>query len=265
MRLPSSSRILLSSLFLKGVPFVQMHNRRRYQITEEINNSWIWDKSGKKGFVVTGLWMTLTEHPPHEKSLCPAPVYKDRHGILWGKGGWAFEQSLGGGLGRLLIILVKGESHHTDTHGSPPVTMSPPLLASWLVSQKFLIQTLARGGPAQREKLDNFPRVYITDDQVQWHLWNNLYLGCNVSLPLSFLFLDENRAIEHHLFFRFLNSHVANAFGASADSSWGTCLQMLMPHPQVGGPSLGKFLLCADGADRLARNHQGLPCSFGSL
>ena len=94
--------------------------------------------------------MTLTELQPREKALCPAPVYKDRHGILWGTGGWASVSSLERRLGDLTYHLVKGESHHTDTHTSPPATLSPPLLATWLISQKFLIQTLAKGGPVYR-------------------------------------------------------------------------------------------------------------------
>lgn len=54
LKFPPSSRILLSRLFLKGVPFFPMHNWRREQTPEETDNSWIWDKGGRRGFVVSG-------------------------------------------------------------------------------------------------------------------------------------------------------------------------------------------------------------------
>lgn len=43
---------------------------------KEINNSWKQDRSGRRGFVVTGPWMTSIEPWPCERALCPAPVYK---------------------------------------------------------------------------------------------------------------------------------------------------------------------------------------------
>lgn len=93
MKLLSSSRTILSCLFLKGVPPSCCY-REDTRSQKERNNSWNWDKSRRRGFVVTSPWMSLIELQPCEKALCPVPVYKRQHGILWGEGGWALKNSL---------------------------------------------------------------------------------------------------------------------------------------------------------------------------
>lgn len=107
----------------------------------------------------------------------------------------------------------------------------------WLLPQKFLVSSLAKVTQFQWEKFNSFPRVYVTHDQVQWHLGNNLHLRCIFSLLLSFLLLNEKRTIGHHLFFLFkkncLFSGTALFSGPIFLRYLLTVIQMLIPPSQV--------------------------------
>lgn len=165
-----------------------------------------------------------------------------------------------GGARLLLIVPVKGESHHTNTHSSPPVTVSstsPDNLASF---SEVSHPNSCKGWPSFVREI----RQLLQGLRDWWSgdLWNNLHLGCDLSLPLPFLLLNENRTIEHHLFFRFFSFYLFISCQGKGQILWGllaTVLevpachpQMLTPHSHVRALSLGKSLLCADGADRPA-------------
>lgn len=97
---------------------------------EERNDIWNWDKSGRKGFVVTGLWMTLIELQPC-KRLSVQLLFKIDSIGHFGVREFGPLSTLERGSGLLLIILVKSENQYTQR--SPLVTVSPPLLEIWLV------------------------------------------------------------------------------------------------------------------------------------
>lgn len=105
-------------------------------------------------------------------------------------------------MGFLLITVVKSENHCTNTHSSPLVnhTTTPPgsLAYSFEVSCPQALQRW----PSSVREMQQFFQGLRYHDQVQWHLENSLRLGCISSLLPSFL-LNENRKIEHHLFFLF--------------------------------------------------------------
>lgn len=86
MSLPPGLRILLSWLFLEGVPSSCCTVGEDPRTQKEINSSWSQDKSGRRGFVVTGPQMTSIEPGPCERALCPVPVYKRRTREPLGRG-----------------------------------------------------------------------------------------------------------------------------------------------------------------------------------
>lgn len=200
---------------------------------KEINNSWNWEKSGRRGFVVTGWWMTLIELRPVRRLSAQLLFTKDRHGILWGEGGRALENSLQ--RRRKALTYRPGQRwessyKHTQLPSCDCVITSPDNLASF---SEVSHPNSCKGWPSFVREI----RQLLQGLRDWWSgdLWNNLHLGCDLSLPLRFLLLNEKRTIEHHLFFLFflfICLLVVRGRGKSFGGFWPQFLRYLLAIPR---------------------------------
>ena len=129
-----SQKLYYSGLFPKTASSLPLHNWR-YQIPEGNKQQLDLGQSGRRGFVVPALWMTLTKSQPCEQegslpSSCLPMTSRDPGPGRWGPRELSREEAQG-------ALLPPGQcpSYH--------LTVSPPFWKPGL----FLLQTPEGGGP----------------------------------------------------------------------------------------------------------------------